>query len=64
MPAESKKQRRAMAIAKHSPEKLYRRNKGLAKMSKKELHKFAAVKEKGLPMKKKKRTFSSTGYLV
>jgi len=55
MPAKSKKQRRLMAIAEHHPEKLYSKNKGVAKsMSKSQLHDFAATKEKGLP--KKKRT--------
>ena len=49
MPAKSKKQRIAMAIAEHHPEKLYKRNKGLKKMSKKQLHEFATTKEKGLP---------------
>lgn len=53
MPAKSKKQRRAMAIAKHKPSKLYKRNKAMLKMSKAELHKFAKTKEKGLPHKKK-----------
>ena len=55
MPPKSKKQRRAMAIAKHEPEKLYERNKGLKKMSKSQLHEFASAKEKGLPMRKKKK---------
>jgi len=55
MPAKSKKQRRAMAIAKHHPSKLYKRNKAMKKMSKKQLHEFAASKEKGLPRKKKKK---------
>ena len=63
MPAKSKAQRRVMAIAEHNPKMLYKRNKGLAKMSKKQLHEFADVKEKGLPLKKKKR-FSSSGYLT
>lgn len=53
MPAESKKQRRAMAIAEHEPSKLYARNKGLASMSHKQLHDFAKTKEKGLPSKVK-----------
>jgi len=48
MPAKSKKQRRAMAIAKHHPEKLYKRNKDMKKMSKKQLHEFATTKEKRL----------------
>ena len=55
MPAKSKKQRRAMAIAKHKPSKLYKRNKAMLKMSKAELHKYAKTKEKGLPHKKKKK---------
>jgi hypothetical protein len=49
MPAVSKKQRKVMAIAEHHPGELYARNKGLAKMSKGQLHDFASVKEKGLP---------------
>jgi len=55
MPAKSKKQRRAMAIAKHKPSKLYKRNKAMLKMSKAELHKYAKTKERGLPVKKKKK---------
>ena len=55
MPAVSKKQRRAMAIAEHHPSKLYKKNKGLKKMSKGELHDFATTKEKGLPRKKRGR---------
>lgn len=55
MPAKSKKQRRAMAIAKHKSSKLYKRNKAMLKMSKAELHKYAKTKEKGLPQKKKKK---------
>ena len=53
MPAESKAQRRAMAIAEHHPEQLYPENKGLAKMTGEQLHEFAASKEKGLPEHKK-----------
>lgn len=56
MPAKSKKQRQMMAIAEHHPEKLYKKNKGAAKMSKKQLHDFAKTKEKGLPTKKKKKS--------
>ena len=51
MPAVSKKQRRAMAIAKHTPSKIYKKNRGLLKMSKADLHEFATTKEKGLPKK-------------
>jgi hypothetical protein len=52
MPATSKAQRIAAAIAEHHPGKLYARNRGLLAMSKHELHKFSATKEKGLPKKK------------
>lgn len=58
-PAISKKQRRAMAIAEHSSEELYKRNKGMAKMSKSQLHDFASTKEKGLANKVKKSTKGS-----
>ncbi len=53
MPAVSKKQRRAMAIAEHNPGKLHKKNKGMEKMSKNQLSDFASTKESGLPMKKK-----------
>lgn len=48
MPARSKVQRQVAAIAEHHPSKLYKRNRGMLKMSKGDLHKFAATKEKGL----------------
>lgn len=38
-----------MAIAEHSPEKLYKRNAVLKAMSKKQLHDFASTKRTGLP---------------
>jgi hypothetical protein len=50
MPADSIAKRRAMAIAEHEPEKLYKRNRGMLKMSKGQLHDFASTPEKGLPM--------------
>lgn len=53
MPATSEAQRRAMAIAEHHPEELYSENKGLLKMSKGQLHDFAATPEKGLPHHKR-----------
>ena len=56
MPAKSKKQREAMAIAEHHPGKLYSRNKGLTKMSKSQLHDFAATKEKNLPTRARKKS--------
>jgi hypothetical protein len=49
MPAVSKKQRIAMAIAEHHPEKLYKRNKAMAKMSKEQLSEFARKSTKGNP---------------
>jgi DNA integrity scanning protein DisA with diadenylate cyclase activity len=53
MPAVSRKQRIAMAIAEHHPEKLYARNKSMKKMTKSQLHDFA--KTKGLGSKKAKK---------
>lgn len=52
MPAVSKAQREAFGIAEHAPGKLYKRNRGLLKMSKGQLHDYAATPEKGLPKKK------------
>lgn len=49
MPAKSVAQREVMAIAEHHPEQLYEKNKGLLKMSHKQLHDFASTPEKGLP---------------
>lgn len=42
MPAVSEKQRRLFAIAEHHPEKLYARNRGLARLGQKTLHDFAS----------------------
>lgn len=68
MPAKSKAQQKTMAIALHSPSKLYSRNKGLAKMSKSDLRDFAETKRKGLPERKtkikKKKRYSSSGFLA
>ena len=55
MPAKSKVQRKVMAIALHHPEKLHKRNIGLLDMSRKQLHEFASVSEKGLPKRKTKK---------
>ena len=55
MPAKSKAQRRAMAVAQHAPQKLYAKNKGLLQMTKGQLHEYAATKEKKLPLKAKAR---------
>jgi hypothetical protein len=48
MPAKSEKQRQAMAIAEHEPDKLYDRNKGMLSMSHDQLHDFASTKNAGL----------------
>jgi hypothetical protein len=60
MPAVSKKQRRAMAIAEHDPGALYPENKGLAQMTTPQLHDFAVTKEKGLPERVKSAKKRST----
>ena len=52
MPAVSKKQRIAMSIAEHHPEKLYKKNRAMLRMSKAQLHEFAATASKGLPKRK------------
>ena len=49
MPAVSKAQQRLMQIAEHAPEKLNAENKGVASMSHKQLHDFAAGSERGKP---------------
>lgn len=53
MPAVSKAQQQAAAIAEKSPNKLYAKNKGLLKMGKPELSKFSSTKANGLPRKAK-----------
>ena len=55
MPAKSKKQRQAMAIAKHHPSKLYKRNRAMKQMTKSQLHDFAKTKEKGLPTRVRRK---------
>ena len=62
MPAVSERQRKAMAIAEHHPEKLYRRNRAMLKMSRRQLSEFASTKDHvrklaklRLERKKKKR---------
>ena len=51
MPAVSRAQQQAMAIAEHDPSKLNRKNKGLLSMSKADLHDFASTPTSGLPKK-------------
>jgi hypothetical protein len=55
MPAKSRNQQIAAAIAEHDPDALYERNKAMLGMTHKQLHEFASTKRKGLPKKKKKR---------
>lgn len=62
MPATSKAQKTAAAIAEHHPEELYARNKGLLEMSKEQLSHFASTPEKGLPAKKGKGVKGNTHY--
>ena len=57
MPSVSKKQQEVMAIAEHAPGKLYKRNRGLLKMSHQDLHDFASTPRKGLPVKKKGKLY-------
>jgi len=54
MPAVSKKQQEAMAIAEHAPQKLYAKNRGLLKMTHQQLHDFASTKRTGFPGKIRK----------
>lgn len=54
MPAKSVAQRQVMGIAEHHPQELYKKNRGLLKMSHQQLHEFADTKEMGLPARKKK----------
>lgn len=55
MPSVSVAERRAMAIAEHHPQQLYKRNRALLKMTHKQLHEFADTKEFGLPARKKEK---------
>ncbi len=55
MPARSRAQRVAMAIAEHHPEKLNPANRSLLKMSKSQLHDYAATPEQGLPYHAQKK---------
>lgn len=51
-----------MAIAEHHPDQVYARNRGVLKMTKRQLHDFASTPEKRLPehvKKKKKRDVES-----
>jgi hypothetical protein len=49
MPAVSPKQRAVMAIAEHNPSKLYKQNRGLAKLPHQALHDFASTPDSQMP---------------
>ena len=51
MPAKSVAQQQLMAIAEHNPKKLYKRNKAVLKMSKKQLRDYATTPSKTLPQR-------------
>ncbi len=55
MPSESRAQQRLMALAEHDPKKLYKKNRGLLRMTHQQLHDFAATKTSDLPERKKKK---------
>lgn len=61
MPAVSEAQRRVMAIAEHHPTKLYKKNRGLLKMSKSQLHDFASTKGLSRPKTTHQSGFGSIG---
>lgn len=44
MPAKSEKQAALMRLAEHNPSKLYKKNRGLLKMTKQQLHDFASTR--------------------
>ena len=52
MPSESRAQQQATAIAEHDPKKLYKKNRGLLRMTHEQLHDFAATSTRGLPERK------------
>lgn len=54
MPAVSKNQQIAASIAKHHPEKLYKRNRGLLSVGGTTIGHMARTKRKGLPKRKVK----------
>lgn len=54
IPANSQAQQRLFAIAEHNPSQLYKKNRGLLKLSHSQLHDFASTPRKGLPKLAKK----------
>ena len=61
MPAKSEKQRKLMMMALHNPSKVHKKNRGVLKMSKSELRKFAHIEGGSeYPIQHRKRTIIST----
>jgi hypothetical protein len=58
MPAVSRAEQIADAIAEHHPSKLYKRNRGLLKMTHQQLHEFASTPRSNLPKYSKSHTSS------
>ena len=54
MPARSISQRRLVAIAKHAPQKVYKKNRDILQMGATKMHEFASTPEKNLPKRVKK----------
>jgi uncharacterized protein YjiK len=44
MPAKSAKQRKLMGMAEHNPSAIYKKNRSVLSMSKKQLHDYASTK--------------------
>jgi hypothetical protein len=61
MPARSKAQRQLMAIAEHHPEQVSAKNRGVLKMSDRQLHDFAKTKERKLPEHARARQSERSG---
>lgn len=55
MPGESIAQARLARLAEHHPEKVYKKNRSILKMSGTALHDYASTPDKGLSYKKKKK---------
>lgn len=64
MPAKSQAQQQLMAIALHTPSKLYKRNKAVGKMSKSDLRDFAQTKHAGLPKRKRSVRGKKPGQVI
>lgn len=55
MPAKTDKQRKLMAIAEHHPSEVSKKNRGVLKMSKGQLHDFASTKAGAMKKAKEKK---------